>query len=87
MFKFSAQELAGKPRCFRYLHYILTNLRLISPREWKKAGEPNPFVRKTYRHKMSEIADFNDIFEDFHASRRGSAGRGMGAGRVTSEQL
>ena len=87
MIKFSAQELAGKSCCFRYLHYIVTNLHLISPGEWRRAGEPNPFVRKTYRHKMSEIADFDDIFEDFHANRRWSAGRGVGARRVTSEQL
>ena len=67
MFKMTAKELAGKPCCFRYIYFVISSLSLISFRSWRKIGEPNPFVEKTYPTKASERVDFIDIFEEYRS--------------------
>ena len=70
MLKFSATDLAARPTVFRYLYYILTSFNPRSFRSWQKAGEPNPFVQKTYRQQVTERVEFVDIFgEDLKARR------------------
>ncbi len=64
MFEISATDLAVKPAAFRYVYYILTSVNLKSYRTWRKEGEPNPFVGKTYRQKVTERVEFVDIFAD-----------------------
>lgn len=62
--KLSPQYLARRSATFRYLHYVLTTFRLRSFASWRSEGEPNPFVRKTYRRVYTERVEFTDIFED-----------------------
>ena len=71
MIIYTEPKLAAKPVMFRYLHYIITSVRLKSFRSWKADGEPNPFVEKTYRPIQTERIEFVDIFEDILASPHG----------------
>ena len=64
MINYTAPKLAEKSAVFRYLHFVITSFRLKSFRSWKEAGEPNPFVEKTYRTVRTERVEFVDIFED-----------------------
>lgn len=57
-------KLAGRPRFFRYVFYLVSGFRLKSYRSWAEEGEPNPFVAKTYRRRQTERVEFADIFED-----------------------
>ena len=70
MFKFSASDLAARPKVFRYLYYVLSSFQLKSFRSWRKEGEPNPFVKKTYRRKVTDRVEFVDIFGDDLDARR-----------------
>ena len=70
MFKQSSSRLAARPAPFRYFYYILSSFRLTSYRSWKAKGEPNPFVKKTYRHNCTEKIDFVDIFDDVLTPRK-----------------
>jgi len=72
MLKYTEPKLAKKSAYFRYLHYTITSFRLKSFRSWKSAGEPNPFVEKTYRPVRTERIEFVDIFEDVLAPRKRS---------------
>lgn len=74
MFKLSACQLAEKPHLFRYFYYVFSSLRLITLRDWKAAGEPNPFVEKTYPTKVTEMVDFVDIFDEFRTTTSQSLG-------------
>ena len=64
---YSKETLAKRSRLFRYVHYVVTSMRLVPYRQWKRDGEPNPFVSPTYRHQVTKRADFRDIFEDYRA--------------------
>ncbi len=62
MFKVNASALANKSAAIRYLYYVLTACDLKSFRSWRKDGEPNPFVEKTYRQHVTERVEIVDIF-------------------------
>ncbi|MEM7719390.1 MAG: hypothetical protein AAF222_09305 [Pseudomonadota bacterium] len=64
MLGLSPDRLAKRSAAFRYGYYLVTSCKLKSFRGWKCAGEPNPFVEKTYRHKVTERVEFTDIFDD-----------------------
>jgi hypothetical protein len=64
MLKLSPSSLAKRSETFRYLYFVITSFKLKSFRAWKKAGEPNPFVTKTYRHNVTARVEFTDIFDD-----------------------
>lgn len=64
MIFYTGPKLAEKSAIFRYLHFLVTSFRLESFRSWQAAGEPNPFVGKTYRAVRTEQKEFVDIFED-----------------------
>ena len=66
--KFSKETLAKRSRLFRYVHYVITSVRLVRYAQWKRDGEPNPFVTPTYRHKGTRQVDFLDIFGDYRGS-------------------
>ena len=72
MFFFSQESLAKRSKVFRYLHYIISGVRFVPYSRWNAKGEPNPFVRPTYRHQGTHQAEFTDIFEDLRVrtSRR-----------------
>lgn len=70
MFRLSATDLAVKPAAFRYAYYILTSVNPKSFRAWRKEGEPNPFVAKTYRRQVTERVEFVDIFGEELDARR-----------------
>ncbi|MEL7151712.1 MAG: hypothetical protein AAGK71_13315 [Pseudomonadota bacterium] len=73
MIKLSPARLAKRSAAFRYTYYLVTAFKLKSFRSWKKDGEPNPFVEKTYRHNVTERVEFTDIFEDvLKPNRKGS---------------
>ncbi|MEM9426555.1 MAG: hypothetical protein AAGA06_07615 [Pseudomonadota bacterium] len=64
MFKIPAAKLAKKSDRFRYLYFVITSCKLKSFKAWRQAGEPNPFVQKTYRHNVTARVEFTDIFDD-----------------------
>lgn len=64
MLKPSASKLAKKSETFRYIYFLISSCKLKSFKAWKKAGEPNPFVAKTYRHNVTARVEFTDIFDD-----------------------
>ncbi len=70
MLNFSKEKLAGKPALFRYAYFLVSSCRYKSFRAWKRDGEPNPFVTKTYRHTVTERVEFTDIFDDLLDSQR-----------------
>lgn len=67
--KISEAELARRPLLFRYAYYVLSSFRLLSLTRWRRAGEPNPFVQRTYRHKGTERVEFVEAFCDLLQSR------------------
>ena len=62
MFNFTEEKLAGRSRAFRYLFHVVSGFRFVSYRAWREAGEPNPFVTKTYTRRHTERVEFVDIF-------------------------
>ena len=64
---YSKEMLAKRSRLFRYVHYVVTSVRLVPYAQWTRDGEPNPFVSPTYRHQVTQRADFHDIFDDFRS--------------------
>ena len=64
MFKVSWTDLFRRSANLRYIYYVVSAVRLQSFKQWRDDGEPNPFVRKTYRHAVTERAEFTDIFGD-----------------------
>lgn len=70
MFRLSASKLAEKPALHRYLYFLFSSFQLTSFRAWRRAGEPNPFVGKTYRQHVTERVEFVDIFGDDLATQR-----------------
>ncbi len=64
MFNLSANDLAAKPTIFRYVYYVLTAFNPKTYKAWQEAGEPNPFVAKTYRKQVTDRVEFVDIFGD-----------------------
>lgn len=70
MLKLSPAALAKRSVAFRYVYFLVTSFKMTSFRGWKKAGEPNPFVEKTYRHTVTERVEFTDIFDDVLNPRR-----------------
>jgi hypothetical protein len=64
MIKYTQPALAQKSTAFRYLYYTISGVRLKSFRSWKDAGEPNPFVGKSYRNRQTHREEFLDIFDD-----------------------
>ncbi len=69
MFFFSQESLAKRSKAFRYLHYIISGVRYVPFAKWNAKGEPNPFVKPTYRHKGTHQAEFAEIFEDLRGPR------------------
>ena len=69
MIFFSQESLAKRSKPFRYLHYIISGVRYVPYAKWNAKGEPNPFVKTTYRHNGTHQAEFTEIFEDFRARR------------------
>lgn len=70
MFNPSATYLSKHHALFRYIYFLATSFRLTSYKAWKSDGEPNPFVRKSYRHKATQKMEFVDIFEDVLTPRK-----------------
>ena len=64
MLKLSKSQLANKPAIIRYLYFVTSSCKLVSFSAWRRAGEPNPFVGKTYRQHVTERIEFVDIFGD-----------------------
>lgn len=64
MFNLTEDCLSKRCQYFRYFFYLLSGFRLKSFRSWKREGEPNPFVAKTYRATQTERVEFVDIFDD-----------------------
>ncbi len=69
MLNLSSAHLAKHPAMFRYLYFLATSFRLTTYKAWKSDGEPNPFVKKTYRHNGTHQVEFTDIFEDVLTQR------------------
>jgi hypothetical protein len=70
MSKFSPTGPSRHSVFFRYIYYVVSAVRLKSFRQWRNDGEPNPFVRKTYKRVVTERAEFTDIFDDVLKSAR-----------------
>ena len=64
MLVLTEQNIKRRSKVYRYLFFLVTNVRFKSYGAWLREGEPNPFVAKTYRHTQTERVDFIDIFED-----------------------
>jgi len=64
MFPQDKEALADKPRFFRYVFFVLSSFRLISPTQWREQGEPNPFVRETRRLRLTHKQEILDIFDE-----------------------
>ncbi len=64
MLKPSGSKLADQTALVRYIYFLVTSCCLKTYRSWQSAGEPNPFVRKSYRVACTERVEFADIFED-----------------------
>lgn len=58
------RDLERRSKAYRYLFYLVSNVRFKRYRTWLREGEPNPFVGKTYRKVQTERVEFDDIFED-----------------------
>lgn len=65
MFKLSGPALAGKSCYLRYVYFLVSGFRFKSYRAWREAGEPNPFVKKSYRHQATHRVEYIDIFAEF----------------------
>lgn len=64
MFEVTDQKLAKKSLLFRYLFYVISSVRTVSFSSWQNAGEPNPFVSRTYRNKQTKRQEIIDIFDE-----------------------
>jgi hypothetical protein len=69
MIFFSQDSLAKRSKPFRYLHYIVSGVRYVSFATWNANGEPNPFVRPSYRHKGTHRAEFTEIIKDLRGPK------------------
>lgn len=69
MIRYTQPTLSQKSAAFRYLYYTITGVRLKSFRSWRDAGEPNPFVGKSYRSRQTHREEFLDIFDDVLGDR------------------
>lgn len=58
------ETLSAKPQWYRYVFYLLSSLRPVSPSAWRREGEPNPFVPRDLRPRMTHQQEIRDIFED-----------------------
>ena len=66
MIPFGQQTLNRRSRAFRYLYYVISNVRLISYSKWTEIGEPNPFLCKSYRQLGARRSEFLDLLQDLH---------------------
>ncbi|MDJ0639643.1 MAG: hypothetical protein QNJ20_12455 [Paracoccaceae bacterium] len=69
MLKLSGSRLAEQTAFVRYIYFLFTSCCLKTFRSWQSEGEPNPFVKKTYRVVCTEQVEFTDIFQDVLSSR------------------
>ena len=65
-----AQTFARKSPHYRYVYFILSGLRFKSFSAWKKDGEPNPFVRPSYRVRSTSRAEIEDLFSSYRANTK-----------------
>lgn len=64
LFTANKDSLGEKPHLFRYIYFILSSFRLISYRQWKSQGEPNPFVSQKAKRRHTCQQEIVDIFQD-----------------------
>ena len=58
-------KLPARGRLFRYVYFLISGFQFVSYKSWIKRGEPNPFVTKCYRNRVTHRSEFSDIFEDY----------------------
>ena len=58
------KSLEKRSKGFRYLFFLVSNVRFKSYRSWSREGEPNPFTAKTYRRVQTARVEFDDILAD-----------------------
>jgi hypothetical protein len=63
-FTTNKDSLGQMPRVFRYLYFVLSSFRLVSFRQWKAKGEPNPFVSQRAKRRHTSQQEIIDIFQD-----------------------
>lgn len=59
-----SDALDRKPRLYRYFFYLLSSFRIVTLKGWMREGEPNPFVQKTQRVRVTHRQEIQDIFEE-----------------------
>lgn len=64
MFRMSERGFARLPRGFRYIYFLASGVRLKGYGEWKRDGEPNPFVKAERRRRSTTRIEIVDIFAE-----------------------
>lgn len=68
MLAMTDKDLEKRSKGFKYLFYLVSNVRFKSYRSWLREGEPNPFTAKTYSRVQTLRVEFDDFFEDMPGS-------------------
>jgi len=64
MIVFTKEDLAKRSVWFRYLHFIISGVRLMRFRKWRASGEPNPFVRPDYTSQTARHSEIRVMMEE-----------------------
>ena len=64
MLQITDKKLSNRSELFRYMFFLISGCRLVRYQTWKQAGEPNPFVTRTYDRPTTDRVEFVDIFGD-----------------------
>ncbi len=65
---FSKTALEQRSKFFRYIHFLITGVRLQSYGRWKAKGEPNPFVAPDYRRPKSRQVQVSEMLIEFRGA-------------------
>jgi hypothetical protein len=64
MFSIKSDALEECSRVCRYIYFLVSGCRFKSLSKWSDEGEPNPFVRRAPRMRVTSRQEIRDIFED-----------------------
>lgn len=62
-------DFARLPRLWRYVYFTISSMKLTSFSAWVADGEPNPFVKRRPRPKVTTRPEIADIFEEHFPMR------------------
>ena len=64
MFFHDKDALETKSRLYRYFFYLLSSFRPVPMSVWVDEGEPNPFVNRSQRVRVTHRREIQDIFHE-----------------------